>query len=101
MSDKPYQTQRSLTIDDLIDGGLLWYVNRVALHPRGLALGVETDLHGDIEGLFLNVLDGTEPYAFPHDVDVEKYTAFEDFVAALRHEAKAALDLGQFEEDTA
>lgn len=53
---------------ELRDSGLLWLINRVVFHPRGFALGVQVDQHGDVEGWRL-LGDGTEVWQFNGDED--------------------------------
>lgn len=43
--------------------GLLFLVNAAVLHPRGYALAMQVNSHGDPEGLSI-VGDGDEPWAF-------------------------------------
>lgn len=47
---------------DLQADGLLWLINRAVFHPRGYALGYDTDT-----GQFSLLGDGTEPYMFAGD----------------------------------
>lgn len=57
-------------IEELRDSGLLWLINRVALHPRGYALAFHYDDDGDFIGWSL-MGDGTEPWAFDHEMELE------------------------------
>jgi hypothetical protein len=52
------------------DRGLLWYINRVAFHPRGFALALDVDEQtGDIKGWTI-MGSGSEAWYFqPHDDD--------------------------------
>jgi len=60
---------------ELIETGLLWYLNRVAFHPRGFAIGLCVD-DGEIVGWELHG-DGTEPWSFNEEVDDAKFAAAE------------------------
>jgi len=64
---------------DLVKDGVLWYLNRVAFHPRGLALSFNPatqafSLWGDMD----------EPWAFTVDDDNEKFKAFDAALDRLR-----------------
>lgn len=48
---------------DLRDSGLLWLLNRAALHPRGYAIALHYDDDGNATGWSL-VGDGSEPITF-------------------------------------
>lgn len=70
---------------DLIDTGLLWYINTTCLHPQGFALAVVTDTDGRAVGWTM-LGDGTEPIYFePNSLD-EKFNALHDFLDSLRPE---------------
>jgi hypothetical protein len=77
MSMKPFT--------ELSDSGLLWLINRVVFHPRGVALGLIADGHGSALGWELIPDPNGEPTTFPPGVDAEYYQRAE---ATL----KAALD---------
>lgn len=76
---------------ELRSSGLLWLVNRVVFHPRGFAMAVVTDEHGDVAGWRLDG-DGRAPWRFPDDVDERELLArVERFLDGLRPDAQAAL----------
>lgn len=78
--------------------GLLWYINRVAFHPRGFALGFiyppDADpaaiASGDISPVGWTITgDGTEPWAFGDmpdggSIDDDQFARFEALLAATR-----------------
>ena len=70
----PAEDERPLRlIGDLKDSGLLWLINRVVFHPRGLALALVSD---DIVGWSWKLLgDGTEVWTMPAEVDDEMFLA--------------------------
>jgi hypothetical protein len=47
---------------DLQGDGLLWLINRTVFHPRGYALGYDTNT-----GAFVLLGDGSEPWTFGGD----------------------------------
>lgn len=57
---------------DLLDDGVLWYLNRAAFHPRGLALAYDKE-----KGTFLLWGDMDEPWSFAVEEDDKKFKAFE------------------------
>lgn len=72
MSDQePRKTPVNLQAD-----GVLWYINRVAFHPRGLALGYNED-----DGSFELWGNGDEPWHFAPPVDEdEKFRALNELI---------------------
>lgn len=66
---RPFQALR--------DTGLLWLINRVALHPRGLALALHLDEHGQAYGWSLISNDEGEPWMFDPATDNDGYTRAE------------------------
>lgn len=53
---------------ELSESGLLWLINRVVFHPRGVALGLyEAD--GGARGWRLIAAPDDEPFTFPESVD--------------------------------
>ena len=55
------------------EAGLLWYVNRVAFHPRGYALALDIDSEtGDVLGWTIYG-DGTEPWYFSPESEDQKF----------------------------
>ena len=71
-------TDHSQVDADLIDDGLLWYINRVAFHPRGMALAYDPDTQ---EFFVWGDLD--EPWTFDEESDKEKFVAFEHLLSRL------------------
>lgn len=71
-SHDPSRAFPTQPFDALRTSGLLWYVNRVALHPRGFALSLhyaaDEDGEPTVSGWSLEGR-GTEPWRFPADVD--------------------------------
>lgn len=72
------------SVQEWSDTGLLWYINTTALHPRGLALGVN-DESGSV---VLYSLDGSEPYAFSPEIPDAKFLAFERLITKMREVAR-------------
>lgn len=73
------QKMRPLTIQNMLDNGLLWYVNRTAFHPHGLALAVDSD------GGFVLLAAPDGIFSFPVEVDEEKAGHWKDFVEEFVH----------------
>lgn len=48
----------------LLDDGILWWINRVAFHPRGYALAVDP-----VTGVFYLLGDGSETFSFGPESD--------------------------------
>ncbi|MGI5223561.1 hypothetical protein [Actinoallomurus sp. CA-142502] len=57
---------------ELTDSGLLWLINRVVFHPRGLALAIHVDGNGTATAWSLQG-DGTEPWSFPPEREREHF----------------------------
>ncbi|MFF5968186.1 hypothetical protein ACFY64_31585 [Streptomyces collinus] len=70
------------TFAALRDSGLLWLINRVALHPRGLALALHLDEHGQAYGWSLVASDEGEPWMFAPATDNDGYRRAEKTIAA-------------------
>jgi hypothetical protein len=68
---------------ELRDAGLLWLVNRTALHPRGFALALHFDQEGNATGWSL-LGDGTEPWAFLMDKEEDHCFARAEATLAAR-----------------
>lgn len=66
----------------LRDTGLLWLINRVALHPRGLALALHCDGEGQAYGWSLLTSDDGEPWWYDVATDTQGYTRAEETLAA-------------------
>jgi hypothetical protein len=71
---------RGRPFSELRDSGLLWLVNRTALHPRGFALALHIDQAGNATGWSVKG-DGTEPWAFL--MDAEEDASFARLEATL------------------
>lgn len=71
-----------LAVEDIFDLGVLWYINRVAFHPRGLALGISRNEKNEIEEFSIMRAVG-EPVCFPAETDDEKFKAFESLLDHL------------------
>jgi hypothetical protein len=68
---------------ELRDTGLLWLINRAALHPRGTALALHTDGAGDVTGWsLLRNTDGA-PWSFDPATDADGYARAEATLAHL------------------
>jgi hypothetical protein len=67
---------------ELRDTGLLWWINRVAFHPRGLALALHTDDAGEALGWSLLASDDGTPWTFDLATDADGYTRAEATLAA-------------------
>lgn len=63
---------------DLIEDGVLWYLNKAALHGRGFALMRQED------GSLYLVGDGTEPIQFEPELEEDKFLAFEALLDRAR-----------------
>lgn len=79
MNDDPHGLR------DLIDTGLLWFINTTCFHPQGFALSLVMDVEGRCVGWSM-LGDGEEAISFdPNDDTVdEKFAAFHDFMDSLR-----------------
>jgi len=72
---------------ELRDSGLLWLINRTALHPRGFALGVRFDEGGNAVGWQL-LGDGAEPWMFlGEDEEDSCFARLEAFLDSHRRDA--------------
>lgn len=61
-------------MSDLLDSGLLWLINRVVFHPRGLALALwREDTTGDVTAWRLLAADDGEPFTFSNRDDENGY----------------------------
>lgn len=65
----------------LRDSGLLWLINRAALHPRGLALALHLDAHGQAYGWSLVTNAEGEPWQFDPATDNDGYQRAEATLA--------------------
>jgi hypothetical protein len=62
--------------------GLLWAINRIVFHPRGLALAFHFDDGDTIMGWSVQG-DGSEPFAFATEDDDLGHARFAVFLASL------------------
>jgi hypothetical protein len=60
-------------LSELSPSGLLWLINRVVFHPRGLALALNQEEGGEITGWLLLAADPGEPFSFPNRDDETGY----------------------------
>lgn len=65
---------------DLSESGLLWLINRVVFHPRGLALALH-ETGGEARGWELQAAAEGEPFVFPEAVDNTGYRRAEATLA--------------------
>lgn len=79
----PAPERRAYSFDQLVETGILWYINATAFHPHGLALAIENDPAG---GWSIHATDN-EPLCFPDDPVIhEKFRA----VQAMFEQARVA-----------
>lgn len=78
MADKPLR--RELSLQDALDTGLIWMINRTSLHARGYAIGVDAK-----RGVLTIQGNGDEPWVFTGiDVDEDaKFRAFHDLLESV------------------
>ncbi|PWI16036.1 hypothetical protein DI272_19080 [Streptomyces sp. Act143] len=69
----PDVDSRARSFAELRDSGLLWLINRTALHPRGLALALHLDEHGQAYGWSLVSNAEGEPWQFDPATDNDGY----------------------------
>ena len=68
-------------LNELINKGILWYINRVAFHPRGYALSLTKD-NDSILGW--NIIgDGTSIFAMSEEQDDNRFVDFENFLKEI------------------
>lgn len=60
-------------LSELSTSGLLWLINRVVFHPRGLALALNQGEGDDITGWLLLAAEAGEPFSFPNRDDEMGY----------------------------
>lgn len=66
---------------ELSDSGLLWLINRVVFHPRGVALALHEE-DGEARGWELLAAPEGEPFAFPESVDTDSFRRAEETLRA-------------------
>ena len=87
-SSTPGWTQDYRPLLELSDSGLLWLINRVAFHPRGVALALH-EKDGEVLGWSLVTATEGEPFSFPEPVDNDGFRRAEATLrAALTKEAR-------------
>lgn len=73
---------------ELSESGLLWLINRVVFHPRGVALGLY-EAAGKARGWRLIAAPDDEPFTFPESVDNDGFRRAEATLrAALTKESQ-------------
>lgn len=77
----PRQCTDLQALSELSPSGLLWLINRVVFHPRGLALALNAEDDGEITGWLLLAADEGEPFSFP---DRDDETGYKRAEATLR-----------------
>lgn len=61
-------------MSDLLDSGLLWLINRVVFHPRGLALALwREESTGTVTAWRLLTAEDGEPFSFSNRDDENGY----------------------------
>jgi len=81
----PLPARPAFAFDDLRTTGLLWLINRVALHPRGFALALEyAEGQPEPVGWSLTYAGVGEPWCFPHEEEPEKFQAIEGLLDLCR-----------------
>jgi hypothetical protein len=60
-------------LNTLPESGLLWLINRVVFHPRGLALALYQEEGGEITGWQMLAADEGEPFSFSNRDDETGY----------------------------
>lgn len=66
---------------ELSASGLLWWINRIAFHPHGYALGLHVDDQGNPTGWSLQG-DGSEPWSFTESDETVCFDAARATLAA-------------------
>lgn len=66
---------------ELSESGLLWLINRVVFHPRGVALALHEE-DGEAKGWSLITAAEGEPFSFPESVDNDGFRRAEDTLRA-------------------
>lgn len=67
---------------ELRDSGLLWLINRVVFHPRGLAFAVHADETGAVHGWSLHANTERDPWQFDIPTDSDGHARAEATIAA-------------------
>lgn len=76
-------------LDEIRAVGLLWFINRVALHPRGMALALAPTVDG--KGVTFEVWFEGEPWCFVKSQDDLGFDAFAAFEQQLRNAIRPTL----------
>ncbi|WP_328427850.1 hypothetical protein [Streptomyces sp. NBC_00443] len=78
----PLATQDARRFSELRASGLLWLINRVVFHPRGLALAVHAYGNGELYGWSLLPSPDGGPWTYPEDVEPDYLRAAEATLTA-------------------
>ncbi|XVV35022.1 hypothetical protein ACQPXT_13640 [Streptomyces sp. CA-100214] len=78
----PLTNQDARRFAELRDSGLLWLINRVVFHPRGLALALHADEAGALYGWSLLPSPDGGPWTYPEDTEPGHYRSAEATLAA-------------------
>lgn len=89
---KGFHMTPTMAFERLRDTGILWYVNRVAFHPRGYALVLDFDDEGNARGWALQATDGTELFTFPEEQDDDAFKRVEALLTETRLAANQKKD---------
>jgi hypothetical protein len=93
---QPYE-RIAFSWDQLRTSGLLWYINRAALHPCGMALGLSyADGVDEPLGWSLTYAGDGEPYYFPPEEEPERCRMVESLFASLREWGSLPVQPGDF-----
>lgn len=77
---------KALNFEELRHTGVLWYLNRVAFHPHGLALGLVCD-DPDGEPVGWTIMKSPDGlWSFEEDADMEGLTNFNNFMKEVEAE---------------
>ena len=72
-SDGLQASEELQPLSELRGSGLLWLINRVVFHPRGLALALFQEEDGEITGWRLLAAGEGEPFSFTNRDDQTGY----------------------------
>ncbi|MEU0950480.1 hypothetical protein ABZ379_48855 [Streptomyces canus] len=79
---QPVPQEEARPFSELRDAGLLWLINRIAFHPRGLALALHFDDAGAAYGWSLMRNDEGEPWQFDVATDADGHARAETTITA-------------------
>lgn len=80
-----WAVRANFTPDDLSDKGLLWLINAVVFHPRGMALAVQPAPDTGESLFVVFATNGTEALTFSPEVADAKYVAVETLLKQLNN----------------